>query len=163
MPTPTTSEARTMSPATRSIRFAGAEHQYRETHAVHVHAGECGWMTYGDGRHVLKVKASRKGTGSVEEGIEFLKGYDIIVHPRCKHVIDELSTYSYEIDTKTEEVLPRLEDKKNHTIDSLRYAVEGIRRAPVPASFAVYGTNEVKSSFDPTGAAQRYMDSLKKA
>jgi phage terminase large subunit len=80
-----------------------------------------------------------KGPGSVEEGIEFLKGYDIVVHPRCKHVIDELSTYSYEVDRKTDEVLPKLADKKNHTIDSLRYALEGVRRAPPVLAVRNYG------------------------
>jgi phage terminase large subunit len=87
-----------------------------------------------------KIRPSVKGVGSVEEGVEFLKNYDIVVHPRCKNVIDELSTYSYEVDKKTEDVLPRLADKKNHTIDSLRYAVEGIRRANPPAAFGYYGT-----------------------
>ncbi len=85
------------------------------------------------------ITASVKGPGSVEEGVEFLKAYDIIVHPRCEHVIDELSTYSYEIDKKTEEVLPRLADEKNHTIDSLRYAVEGVRRAVAQPVFGTYG------------------------
>lgn len=84
------------------------------------------------------IKPSVKGTGSVEEGVEFLKAHDIIVHPRCKHVIDELSSYSYEIDKRTEEVLPKLADRKNHTIDSLRYAVEGIRRAPAQPVFGRY-------------------------
>ena len=87
-----------------------------------------------------KIKPSVKGVGSVEEGVEFLKGYDIVVHPRCKNVIDELTLYSYEIDKQTGDVLPRLADKKNHTIDSLRYAVEGIRRANPPAAFGYYGT-----------------------
>jgi phage terminase large subunit len=69
-----------------------------------------------------------KGTGSVEDGIEFLKGYDIIVHPRCKHVADELLHYSYKTDPLTGKVLPILADKKNHTIDALRYACEAVRR-----------------------------------
>lgn len=86
-----------------------------------------------------KMVSSVKGANSVNEGVEFLKGYDIIVHPRCKHVIDELATYSYEVDKKTDDVLPTLADKKNHTIDSLRYAVEGIRRANPPAVFGSYG------------------------
>lgn len=77
-----------------------------------------------------RIQPSVKGPGSVEEGVEFLKSYDIVVHPRCRHVIDELTMYSYEIDDQTGEVLPRLADKKNHTIDSLRYALEGVRRAP---------------------------------
>src|SRR5262249_53093387 len=80
------------------------------------------------------IRASVKGPGSVEEGVEFLKGFDIIVHPRCRHVIDELTLYSYEVDTHTGEILPKLADKKNHTIDALRYAVETIRRA-APAPF----------------------------
>jgi phage terminase large subunit len=87
------------------------------------------------------IKPSVKGPGSVEEGVEFLKGYDIIVHPRCKHVLDELATYSYEVDKQTGDVLPKLADKKNHTIDSLRYAVEGVRRAPPMPVFGRYGTN----------------------
>jgi phage terminase large subunit len=78
-------------------------------------------------RFGFNIKPSIKGTGSVEEGVNFLKSYDIVVHPRCVHVIDELSSYSYMTDKKTEEVLPKLEDKKNHTIDSLRYAVEDLR------------------------------------
>lgn len=85
------------------------------------------------------ISKSIKGVGSVEEGIEFLKSYDIVVHPRCTHVVDELSTFSYEIDKRTEEVLPKLSDKKNHTIDSLRYAVEPLRHAPAPAVFSTYG------------------------
>jgi phage terminase large subunit len=85
------------------------------------------------------MKKSLKGNSSVEEGVEFLKAHDIIVHPRCRHVIDELSTYSYEVDDKTNDVLPILADKKNHTIDSLRYALEGIRRAHPPAQFGTYG------------------------
>ena len=70
-----------------------------------------------------------KGPRSLEEGIEFLKSFDIIVHPRCKHTIDELTAYSYEIDPLTSLVLPKLADKDNHVIDSLRYACEGARRA----------------------------------
>jgi phage terminase large subunit len=76
------------------------------------------------------MEPARKGAGSVEEGIEFLRSYDIVVHPRCKHVSDELTCYSYKTDRLTDQVLPVLEDKKNHTIDSLRYAVEKVRRAP---------------------------------
>jgi len=76
-----------------------------------------------------KMLAAVKGQKSVEEGIEWLKSYDIVVHPRCTHTIDELSLYSYKTDTTTGAVLPVLEDKKNHVIDALRYALEGLRRA----------------------------------
>jgi len=76
-----------------------------------------------------KIQASIKGANSVEEGVDWLKSYEIIIHPRCIHGIDELILYSYKIDKATEQVLPILEDRDNHFIDSLRYSHEGLRRA----------------------------------
>lgn len=85
------------------------------------------------------ITPALKGANSVMDGVEFLKSYDIIVHPRCRHTIDELTLYSFKVDKMTNEVLPVLEDKKNHVVDSLRYAVEGLRRAPVSPTFGSYG------------------------
>lgn len=76
-----------------------------------------------------KMMAATKGQNSLHEGVEWLKSYDIVVHPRCQHTIDELTLYSYKVDAQTQLVLPVLEDKKNHVIDALRYACEGVRRA----------------------------------
>jgi len=75
-----------------------------------------------------KMHSAVKGAKSLEEGIEFLRSFDIIVHPRCTHTIDELTMYSYKTDPLTGEVVPILEDKDNHVIDALRYACEGARR-----------------------------------
>jgi phage terminase large subunit len=90
-------------------------------------------------RGFSNIAPSIKGKGSVEEGVEFLQSYDIVIHPRCTHVADEFSTYSYKIDKHTEEVLPELADKDNHTIDSIRYGIEPLRRAPSKPVFATYG------------------------
>lgn len=76
-----------------------------------------------------KMLAAIKGARSLEEGVEFLKSFDIVVHPRCVHSIDELTAYSFETDPDTGLVLPKLADKDNHVIDALRYACEGARRA----------------------------------
>ncbi len=76
-----------------------------------------------------KIMAAVKGPKSVEEGIEWLKSFDIVVHPRCIHTIDELTLYSFKTDPLTGQILPILQDKKNHVIDAIRYACEGIRRA----------------------------------
>ena len=76
-----------------------------------------------------KMLPAIKGARSVEEGIEFLRSFDIVVNPRCRHTIEELTQYSYEIDPLTSAVLPKLADRDNHVIDSLRYACEGARRA----------------------------------
>ena len=76
-----------------------------------------------------KIQPAVKGPKSLEEGVEWLKSFDIIVHPRCVRTIDELTLYSYEVDDKTSQILPVLADKDNHVIDALRYACEGVRRA----------------------------------
>lgn len=76
-----------------------------------------------------RILPAVKGTRSLEEGVEFLKSFDIVVHPRCRHLIDELTMYSYKTDPLTGRIIPILEDKDNHVIDALRYALEGARRA----------------------------------
>lgn len=87
-----------------------------------------------------------KGARSVEEGIEWLKSYDLVIHPRCQHLIDELTMYSWKTDPLTGLVLPQLEDKDNHLIDALRYAVEAVRRANA-------GKKTVKVNVMPTASA----------
>lgn len=76
-----------------------------------------------------KINPAVKGKDSVKDGVEFLKSYDIVVHPRCVHTIDELTLFSYKKDPKTGEILPELEDKGNHMIDCARYALEAFRVA----------------------------------
>lgn len=94
-----------------------------------------------------RIRPAVKGARSIEEGIEFLKSFDIIVHPRCEHLISELTHYSYKTDPLTGDVLPLIEDKDNHLIDALRYACEGARRAgkakptfsvPIPATVSAF-------------------------
>jgi phage terminase large subunit len=82
-----------------------------------------------------RMTAAVKGKDSVKEGVIFLQNYDIVVHPRCKHTIDEMGSYSYKVDPRTDKIVqpPTLEDKKNHVIDSLRYAVEDLRHGFNPA------------------------------
>jgi phage terminase large subunit len=81
-----------------------------------------------------RINAAIKGAKSVEEGVAFLQGLEIVVHPRCQHTIDELSTYAYKIDPDTGKPVPILEDKNNHVIDALRYASEGARRIVKPSA-----------------------------
>lgn len=77
----------------------------------------------------FRIKPAKKGRGSVEEGVAFLRSLDVVVHPDCRHAIDELTHYSYAVDRATGDVLPVLLDRHNHVIDALRYALEGVRRA----------------------------------
>jgi phage terminase large subunit len=97
------------------------------------------WMTADSSRpetisHLRKngfprIAPALKGARSLEEGVEWLKSYDIIIHPRCRNVIDEFTHYSYKVDPLTGQVLGVLQDKDNHAIDAVRYATEGARRA----------------------------------
>lgn len=66
----------------------------------------------------------RKGQGSIEQGINFIKRFHIYVHPSCKHTQDELSSYRYREDSRTGNILPEPVDKDNHLMDALRYALE---------------------------------------
>jgi phage terminase large subunit len=86
-------------------------------------------------RRGFNITPALKGPSSLEDGIEFLKSYDIVVHEDCKHVIGELAHYAYKVDKRSEKVLPVLADKHNHTIDAVRYAVESVRRRE-----SVYGS-----------------------
>lgn len=73
---------------------------------------------------IPQIEAVPKWKGSVEDGIAHLRSYDkIVIHPRCKHTIEEARLYSYKVDRMTGDILPTVVDAHNHGIDSLRYAL----------------------------------------
>lgn len=72
----------------------------------------------------------KKGQGSVQDGIEFMKSFDrIVVHPDCPETYREFRLHSYKIDRLSGDVLPVMLDSFNHWIDSIRYALEPLMRA----------------------------------
>lgn len=74
---------------------------------------------------IPKAKSCVKGKGSVEDGIAHLKSYkQIVIHPRCTATAQEFRLYSYKTDRLSGEILPVIQDKHNHLMDSLRYAHE---------------------------------------
>lgn len=75
-----------------------------------------------------RMVQATKGPGSVDEGVKFLQSYDVVIHPRCKFTHREFKNYSFVVDKRTEEVTNVLQDKDNHVIDSVRYAVENVRK-----------------------------------
>lgn len=77
----------------------------------------------------FNIVRANKGQGSVEDGLEFMRTYDIVLHPRCTNLKYEMSVYSYKVDSMTEMVLPFLKDAHNNVIDAARYSLEGVRRA----------------------------------
>jgi phage terminase large subunit len=99
----------------------------------------------------FKIKAAVKGPGSVEDGIKFVRKFDIVIHPRCENTIREIGLYRYQKDRLTGEVTPKLAKGNDHCPDALRYAVENVRRKtvgqPIGMAPTLYGqSGQVLSS-----------------
>jgi phage terminase large subunit len=76
-----------------------------------------------------RMKASKKGKGSIEDGIAKIRGFkEVIIHERCKNTLEEFKLYSYKKNSTTGDITPVPEDLHNHYIDSLRYALEPLNR-----------------------------------
>lgn len=75
----------------------------------------------------FKIKKAKKGAKSIEDGISFIKNFDVIINPRCKGVIEEFKLYSYKTDRTTGAILPDILDANNHYIDAIRYGLEDYR------------------------------------
>lgn len=67
--------------------------------------------------------ASRKGADSVIHGIQWLQGYELVVDKGCQNMANELTLYQWRKD-KDGNSLNTPQDKNNHLIDALRYALE---------------------------------------
>lgn len=71
----------------------------------------------------INAIGAKKGPGSVEAGIRFLQGLEIIICTSCPNAKAEFSKYKWRED-KNGNVLPVPVDKDNHLIDAIRYALE---------------------------------------
>lgn len=71
----------------------------------------------------LRVSAAVKGKDSINNGIQFLQDFEIIIHPRCTNFLVEISNYTWSQD-KFNKTLNNPIDEFNHLMDAMRYAVE---------------------------------------
>lgn len=69
-----------------------------------------------------RVKAATKGKDSILNGIQYLQQFDIIIHSKCIHIIEEFKNYTWQKD-RDGIYINRPIDRYNHGIDALRYAV----------------------------------------
>ena len=76
-------------------------------------------------RRGVRAVPAVKGPDSVRFGIRFLQGFEILVSPRCPKTAAELGGYRWQVGRKGG-LKPRPEDKNNHLMDALRYAVEDL-------------------------------------
>lgn len=73
-----------------------------------------------------RVKPSVKGKDSIIHGIQKVQQYEIVVDINCANVILELENYAWKKDKTTNEYLNEPMDEFNHSLDSLRYAMQCI-------------------------------------
>ncbi len=71
----------------------------------------------------LRIKGARKGKDSVINGIQWLRDYEIIIHPKCVNFITEISNYIWQVD-KFGKTTNTPEDANNHLMDAMRYGCE---------------------------------------
>ncbi len=73
---------------------------------------------------INKIKACSKGKDSILHGIQKLQNYQIIIHPKCKGVIEEFENYTWEKDKMSGTYTNKPIDDYNHYIDALRYSLQ---------------------------------------
>lgn len=84
-------------------------------------------------RQGFNIIGAQKGKGSVEDGIQFLRGFEkIVIHPRCRGATDNFSNYKWKQDRVTGEILPIPSDGSDHWPDTARYALESFVKAKEP-------------------------------
>jgi phage terminase large subunit len=70
------------------------------------------------------IEGVKKGPGSVQDGIDFLKASRVVIHPDCPETAREARLYSFKVDRLSGDVLPIIVDDHNHYFDAGRYAVQ---------------------------------------
>lgn len=73
---------------------------------------------------IQRIRPCVKGKGSVLQGIQKLQQYELIVHPDCKNVLEELENYAWKKDRQTNEYINEPAEGYDHYMDSLRYSLQ---------------------------------------
>ena len=71
----------------------------------------------------LRIAGAKKGKDSVNNGIQFIQDFEIIIHPRCVNFLTEISNYTWDKDKFGKKLNDPIDDF-NHLMDAMRYAVE---------------------------------------
>lgn len=71
----------------------------------------------------LRITGAKKGKDSINNGIQWIQDFEIIIHPRCVNFLMEISTYQWKKD-KFDKKMNEPEDDNNHLMDAMRYALE---------------------------------------
>ena len=72
---------------------------------------------------IWNIRAARKGKDSVNNGIDFIQGFKILIHPKCENFIKEIGSYCWDKDKEGHSINKPV-DADNHLMDAMRYGVE---------------------------------------
>lgn len=72
---------------------------------------------------IPNIRAARKGKDSVNNGIDYIQDFEIIVHPRCVNFLTEISNYTWSEDKFGKKLNVPIDDF-NHLMDAMRYGME---------------------------------------
>ena len=71
------------------------------------------------------IVGAEKGKGSVEDGIQFLRGFEeIVIHTRCPFTARDFGNYKWKVDKNNMEILPEPAEGSDHAPDASRYGLE---------------------------------------
>lgn len=76
----------------------------------------------------INAEPSRKGSDSVNHGIQLIQNYEIIIHPKCKEFHHEIDNYCWKLD-KNGKPTDTPEHEFSHGMDSMRYGITKVLRA----------------------------------
>lgn len=77
-----------------------------------------------------RICKARKGKDSVNNGIDYLQDFHIIIHPSCVNFLTEISNYTWMTDPKTGKKINIPIDDFNHLMDAMRYATGDLQKKP---------------------------------
>ena len=85
---------------------------------------------------IYRIKPCVKGQGSILQGIQKLQQFELVIHPDCKEIINELQNYAWEKDKQTNEeymidvinivkkFIDLIEEKNFYTVESFKKLCE---------------------------------------
>ena len=77
----------------------------------------------------MRITGAKKGKDSINNGIQYIQNFEIIIHPRCVNFLTEISNYSWAKDRFGNKINVPIDDF-NHLMDAMRYGLEKHIRKP---------------------------------
>lgn len=71
----------------------------------------------------LRIRGAKKGKDSIQNGIQFIQDYELVIHPRCVNFLTEIANYTWDKDRFGNKLNVPIDDF-NHLMDAMRYGIE---------------------------------------